>query len=216
MSQKPNGSQDWLENAYDLSTPQDNKAYYAGFAESYDAGFAADLGYQYPARVAEAYLRLAQASDVPVADIGCGTGLVAEALPRTLTIDGFDISTAMLAKARGKALYRDLFECDVTSDLGHFSRRYGAFLSAGTFTHGHLGPRPLEKLLELAVPHALFVIGINQAHFEGQGFGPFLGDLTNAGRIGQPAFQTVPIYDNDGHAHADDTAFVVSFRVLGR
>ena len=69
-----------LEGAYDLSTPDDNIAYYKDFAPIYDADFARSLGYVFPAALAEIYHQAGGPDDTPVADIGCGTGLVAEAL----------------------------------------------------------------------------------------------------------------------------------------
>jgi len=147
MSAKSPGSKAWLEGAYDLTSPDDNRAYYQEFAKAYDAEFADALGYCYPRIIAEAYLAAAKPDDTPVADIGCGTGLVAEALPPDTAIDGFDISPRMLDAARAKGLYRTLYEADITGDLAGFGAKYGAVLSAGTFTHGHLGPEPFKGLL---------------------------------------------------------------------
>ncbi len=65
-----------LKGAYELATPEDNRAYYQGFADEYDDGFAAALGYALPPAIARAYRAVAGDADIPVADIGCGTGLV--------------------------------------------------------------------------------------------------------------------------------------------
>ncbi len=65
------------ENAYKLATPDDKKAYYDRFAASYDDDFADALGYHYPKAIASAYRDQATDQDAPIADIGCGTGLVA-------------------------------------------------------------------------------------------------------------------------------------------
>ena len=75
-----NAGQSLLENAYKLSTPEDNVDFYNAFASSYDADFADTLGWHYPAGIAAAYRDAATAADTPIADIGCGTGLVASAL----------------------------------------------------------------------------------------------------------------------------------------
>jgi predicted TPR repeat methyltransferase len=89
-----------LENAYKLSTPEDNVDYYNALASSYDTDFAGALGWHYPTAIAAAYRDAATATDTPIADIGCGTGLVASALnfPRE-QVDGFDISAEMLLVA---------------------------------------------------------------------------------------------------------------------
>ena len=44
-----------LENAYKLSTPEDNVDYYDAFASTYDTDFADALGWHYPAAIAAAY-----------------------------------------------------------------------------------------------------------------------------------------------------------------
>ena len=204
-------SKDWLENAYDLNTPEDNRAYYKAFAPSYDAEFAQALGYCYPRIIAEAYHSAAPPSDTLIADIGCGTGLLAEALSPDCLIDGFDISKEMLAQSKEKGLYRDLFECDITQDLSQFRGRYGAVLSAGTFTHGHLGPEPLSNILKIGSQGSLFVIGINKAHFETKGFREKLQEMTDRTEITRPALRETEIYDKKNHEHAQDRALVVTF-----
>ena len=82
-----------LENTYKLASASDIVDYYRGFATSYDTGFVQEMGYRYPRAIAEAYLRQAKADDTPVAEIGCGTGIVAAELKLTPDqIDGMDIS----------------------------------------------------------------------------------------------------------------------------
>ncbi|GAB5448298.1 class I SAM-dependent DNA methyltransferase [Gymnodinialimonas sp.] len=212
MSDKSKG-QSLLENAYRLATPDDNAAYYAAFAASYDEDFADALGYRYPQAIAAIYRDQASAEDHPIADIGCGTGLVAEALGKGAgEIDGVDISAEMLAVARSKGLYRTTIQADLTGDIGRIQNDYGAVLSAGTFTNGHLGPDRLEPLLAIAKPGALFVIGVNAAFFARAGFEPVIRDLEARGRIVDLRMIEVPIYEGAGHDHADDTAYAVRWR----
>ena len=106
-----------LEGAYALRTASDSIDYYREFADLYDRDYADRMGYIYPAMLAAIFKQYAGKGDTPVADIGCGTGLVAEALKSVgptmnptieIEIDGIDISTEMLDKARSKNLYRDL------------------------------------------------------------------------------------------------------------
>ena len=173
-----------LENAYKLSTPDDNADYYDAFASTYDVDFADALGWHYPAAIAAAYRDAATKTDTPIADIGCGTGLVASALnfPRE-QIDGIDISADMLHVSGEKGLYRSLYKVDLTKALDVIANDYGAVLSAGTFTSGHLGPDPLESLLDIARDNALFVIGVKKAFFQEAGFEPVLRDLDARGLI---------------------------------
>ncbi|MEO0975670.1 MAG: methyltransferase domain-containing protein [Pseudomonadota bacterium] len=204
-----------LENAYKLSTPEDNKAYYAEFADTYDGDFADALGFVYPQAIARIYAEKAGPDDVPVADIGCGTGLVAEALGLPVVqVDGMDISAEMLERATAKALYGRTFEIDLTGDLTAISNGYGAVLSSGAFTHGHLGPDVLISLLSIARSGALFVIGVNRAHFGDHGFDAALAGLVREGRITEPAVDEIRMYSKEGHDHSADIAFAVSFRTL--
>ena len=183
---KKSAGQELLENAYKLETPEDNIAYYDSLAATYDTDFMERLGYHYPRAIAAIYQD--SGKQTPVADIGCGTGAVAAALGLPAEqIDGMDISAEMLAIAGQKALYRQLYQVDLTGPLDAISHGYGAVLSAGTFTHGHLGPGPLRGLLDIARPGGVFIIGVNQAHY---GRHDFAGVLT--GLEAHPCSCTAP------------------------
>ena len=202
-----------LENAYKLTTPGANAAYYDAFAPSYDCDFVAQMGYQYPKAIADAYRRSAVPGDTPIADIGCGTGLVAQELGlRDIPIDGMDISPEMLAAAAQKTLYRDLSIVDLTCPLP--LNTYGAVLSAGTFTHGHLGPEPLHGLLNIARPGALFIIGVNQHHFEAHGFAGALDAMVADRAITPVKMEDIKIYSKPGHDHSNDHALILQYRKL--
>ena len=160
-----------LEKAYALETPQDNLTLYADWAETYDQAFAGDMDYQMPRLVA---LVLAELFDSPgpVLDVGAGTGLVAEHLVGrgTFDVDALDLSPEMLAVARSKGLYRQTIEADLTRSLPINDAQYGAVISSGTFTHGHVGPEALDELLRVARKGALFVLSVNATHFEAREF----------------------------------------------
>lgn len=212
MPAKTSG-QSLLENAYKLATPGDNAAYYDALAPTYDSDFVEQMGYQYPKAIADAYHSAALPGDAPIADIGCGTGLVAVelALPNT-TIDGMDISAEMLAIAAQKSLYRSLTIVDLTGPLT--PNTYGAVLSSGTFTHGHLGPEPLRGLLDIARKGALFIIGVNQHHFDAQNFASVLDAMVADGRV-TPVRQTeIMIYSKPGHDHSSDRALILQYRKI--
>lgn len=86
--------------------------------------------------VAEA-LRVHAARDgLDIVDIGCGTGLVG-AHVRHLAgrLDGVDLSSAMLERARGKSLYDGLYETDLVSFLADNGNSYDAILAAAALIH---------------------------------------------------------------------------------
>ncbi|WP_018404782.1 class I SAM-dependent DNA methyltransferase [Marinobacter gelidimuriae] len=210
---KKSAGQTLLENAYKPTTPADNAVYYDAFASTYDMEFADELGWHYPAAIVEIYRDACTTTDTPIADIGCGTGLVASALdfPRE-QIDGIDISAEMLRIAEEKQLYRTLYEVDLTKSLDLIANDYRAVVSAGTFTSGHLGPEPLVALLDIARSDALFVIGVKKAFYREAGFEPVLRDMETRGLIKNLKVAEVPMYAKAGHDHSADTAFALVYR----
>lgn len=201
-----------LEGAYELSTPDDSVAYYKRFARHYDQVFARDMGFDLPRAVARTYERLAGVDDTPIADLGCGTGIIAECLPDGAIIDGLDISPEMLAVAATKNRYRNLIRIDLTDPGPDIPGGYGAVLSSGTFTHGHLGPDALETAIKLGRTDCLFVVSINKAHYAAHGFEALLNTLTSERAITGLTLTEIPIYTKDTHDHAGDLAFICSFR----
>ena len=205
-----------LAGAYALQTPDHHVSYYRDFAAYYDDTFAGGLGYVYPLGIAAALAALPRPQG-RILDIGCGTGLVAAAIhdrqPGAL-IDGVDISPEMIARAAEKGTYRDLMVADLTADFGHLPDGYAAIVSAGTFTHGHLGPGPLAGLVGHCAAGAVAALGVNSVHFAAHGFQAALDRLVAAERISPPVLNEVPIYDGSNAAHADDTAFILTFHVV--
>lgn len=200
-----------LDAAYALETPADNEAYYRDFAETYESGFVADTGYVYPREIARLFTSIAGPGDAPVLDVGAGTGLVAAHLGE-VAVDGIDISAEMLAVAAAKGLYRRRIRADLTGPLDIPDGFYGALVSAGTFTHGHVGPVCLAELLRVARPGALFCLGINLAVFDSAGFGSALARLVAEGRVGPVDFRPVTFYEGKQHDHSADRGVAAVFR----
>lgn len=200
-----------LEGAYSLEKPEDSVAYYRDWAESYDTEFAETHGYVVPGKVARAFLEAGGAG--PVLDIGAGTGLVAAALGEVV-VDGIDISQEMLDVAGAKGLYRNRICADLTRKLEIPDNAYAGFTSAGTFTHGHVGPVCLPELMRIARPGAVFALAINAQVFDGAGFGSAFAGLVADGAITPVSFAHVRYYEGAEHDHADDTGLMATFRRL--
>lgn len=205
-----------LEDAYGLETPTDNVRYYRQFADIYDQQYAEQLGYIYPHMLADVFQQTAQAENTPILDIGCGTGLVAQALSEVgfnnQQIDGVDISGEMLKAADEKNLYNALFKADLTQGTKEITGQYGAIVSAGTFTFGHLGPDVLNDLISLGTAGTLYCIGVNSAYFKEQGFSSALHAMQQRGLITKPETHVKNIYvPKAGNSHANDTATVLVY-----
>jgi ubiquinone/menaquinone biosynthesis C-methylase UbiE len=201
-----------LTAAYALETPEDSKRLYADWAESYDSTFAKDMDYRMPQVIARIYAEVAQGAQ-PVLDVGAGTGLFVQDLPPHdgVQIDALDISAEMLAVAAKRGVYRNFLQYDLTQRLPIEDATYGALVSAGTFTHGHVGPDALDELMRIAKPGAVFVLGINAEHFESRGFAAKFEAL--APDIENMEMRDLPIYGPDTDAaHKDDLARVAIFK----
>lgn len=200
-----------LKAAYAVETQADALSLYADWATTYDEGFAKESAYQLPAHVARLFLEKRQNERV-VLDVGCGTGLVALCLHACdgLDLDGLDLSPEMLEIAGQKQLYSDLICADLMKRLPIEDGHYDAVLSAGTFTHGHVGPEALDELLRVARPGALFVLSVNALHFEKRGFAAKFDEL--APHLHDLALVTVPIYgDNNDSDHGQDKGHIAIF-----
>ena len=203
-----------LEDAYGLKSPEDSVRLYQEWARTYDDDFARSLGYVYPAKVAAAFSKVALAEDVPILDAGCGTGLVGEML-KDVTIgpvDGLDISPEMLEVASEKQAYRNLVVGNLLEIMNIPDNAYGAVVSAGTFTFGHVGPEGLNELVRVARPGGLFVIGVSAGHFAAADFEGYMDDLQGRGQISLYTIEAVQIYQGQDHEHAGDEARMLIFR----
>tara|TARA_R110002072_G_scaffold76065_7_gene178710 strand:+ start:729 stop:1361 length:633 start_codon:yes stop_codon:yes gene_type:complete len=201
-----------LDAAYALEKPEDNRRLYADWAASYDDGFATDMDYQLPRMVGLIFCEAFKGAG-PVLDVGAGTGLLAQSIPirAMIEIDALDVSSDMLAIATQKGLYRKTIEADLTQSLDIADGVYGAIVSSGTFTHGHVGPDALDQLLRIARPGAIFVLAINAEHFVAHGFAAKFATLEP--HIGGLQHHDVNIYGAKADAaHKDDLASIAVFR----
>ena len=199
MSKKEINALNLLKGAYNLSTPDDNRKYYEGFAPFYDSVFVKDLGYTYPSVVANFLVEKVKI-DGPICDIGCGTGLVASEIKKkapNAVIDGVDISKEMIQISREKNIYRNLLELNLEDPLDHLLKNYSAVVSAGTFTHGHLGPDALNGLISHFKSGTKFVIGINFDHYHSKGFEKKLKALINSNTIESFELNEVKVYNKE-------------------
>ena len=209
-----------LKEAYAVKSPDDNRALYARWADTYETEFTVPRRYVYDRNVAELLCEGFSGSG-PVLDAGCGTGLVGKQLRRLgiAIVDGLDISPEMLAKARSKTapdgspVYRQLSEADLTGTIGIASDTYAGLVSAGTFTHGHVGPDGIAELLRVARPGARCVIGVNSSIFETNGFKDRFERYAADGSIDGLEVQLRPVYEGADGSEPNHIANIAVFTV---
>ncbi len=213
------GADELLAAVYSAQRPEEHRALYARWAATYESGFVAETRYVYHEQVAAVFVAHAgAAAGGPVLDIGCGTGLAGAALRRhgVDVVDGLDLSPEMLAEAGAKRhgdrpVYRTLIEADLTQRLAIDEGTYAGALSAGTFTHGHVGPEALPEVVRIVRGGGVVTLGINAAHYASAGFAEAFALLEAQGRITAPQLVLVPIYDGADGSDPDRCAHVAVF-----
>jgi len=213
-----------VDDAYALKTPADSVRLYGEWADTYDSEFVESEGYVVYLRVAELLVRQRSLINGAVLDVGCGTGIVGVSLREggIEVIDGIDISPQMLAEAGKKktkddfSVYRRLIAADLTKRLDIRDSQYAGLISAGTFTHGHLGPDSLDELWRVAASGALCAIGIRSTHYVSMDFGEKLSVDVAKGTITKPDIVEVNMYSaqTGNLEHASDKALIVVCRIV--
>lgn len=114
------------------------------FSRTYDRRLLMDLKYRGPALLHEAVsLALGDdAKDLDILDLGCGTGLVgAEFRPLARRQTGIDLSSAMLALARGRGVYDALQQAEIVRFLLDTTERFDLIVAADVLNYvGELSP----------------------------------------------------------------------------
>lgn len=221
MSEKPKFD---VDDAYAIETPEDSVRLYGEWADTYDSSFVEHEGYVVYLRVAELLLRQRSLINGPVLDVGCGTGIVGVCLREggIEVVDGIDISPPMLAEAGNKKtkddlpVYRNLIAADLTKAVDIPDNHYAGLISAGTFTHGHLGPDSLDELWRVAAPGAHCAIGVRSTHYESADFdGKLSGDVAE-GKITKPELVEIKMYSEQTRNldHAGDTALIIVCQIV--
>jgi predicted TPR repeat methyltransferase len=149
-------SADRVTRARLLRTPDDAVRLYDSWAADYDHDVFEVMGFVGTDRIADLLAAHAPDRVQPVIDLGCGTGAAGVRLAHHGfgSIDGVDISPAMLDVAAQLGVYRHLLTADLTQSLD-IEHRYGASVSAGTFTTGHVGAAAIPAIVTLLQPEAV-------------------------------------------------------------
>ena len=157
-------SDDRVTRARSMQTPDDAVRLYDSWAADYDHDVFGVMGFIGTDRIADLLAAHAPDRDQPVIDLGCGTGAAGVRLAHHGfgTIDGVDISPAMLDVAGQLGVYRHLVTADLTQPLT-IDQNYGASVSAGTFTTGHVGADAIPALVTLLQPGAMVAWVIAEA-----------------------------------------------------
>ena len=175
-----------LDRVYALKNPEEAESTYDEWAATYEYDTTEGMGYAAPGHAAERLSGLlADRPRAEILDAGCGTGLVGAHLAANgfQVLDGLDLSSGMLEKARAKGVYRDLGKADLTKRLPAGDDSYDAVICVGTLTEGHVGPEAFDELVRVARPGAPIVVTVLDRIWEPSGYQAKVQALEEAGKV---------------------------------
>lgn len=165
-------SSEILGRVSNLEQDDSSRDIYDDWSQDYDEHLKSEFGYISPGVAAAELAQGLQQRDLEIIDFGCGTGLVGEALREQGfdNVDGADISTGMLERARAKQVYRNLFCADLTARIPLDDGCYAAGLCVGSLGAGHVGAQHVPEMLRPIRPGGLFVLTMNGSYYQSGDF----------------------------------------------
>lgn len=182
---EPRGPCEFVDAAYRIEDEAEMIEFYRQWAQDYDQQMLERLGYISPERIARLLAEHLPDSRSCIFDVGCGTGLTCLLLSQLgyRNLDGIDISPDMVRVAGERGIYRELLVGDVNQPLERADASYDGVISSGTFTHGHVGPEPLDEIFRILKPGAYLACTVHQELWNALGFGAKFDDLTGSGNV---------------------------------
>jgi SAM-dependent methyltransferase len=176
-------SSEILGRVSNLEQDDSSRDIYDDWSQDYDEHLQSEFGYISPAVAAAELAQGLQQRDLEIIDFGCGTGLVGEALREQGfdNVDGADISTGMLKRARAKQVYRNLFCADLTAQIPLDDSCYAAGLCVGSLGAGHVGAQHVPEMLRPVRPGGLFVLTMNGSYYQSGDFEQTFRQMQNDG-----------------------------------
>jgi predicted TPR repeat methyltransferase len=149
------------------------RAMFDGYAPHFEQHLVERLQYRIPWVLAEAVVTEHPAPFAAGLDLGCGTGLVGDALGReeAPVLDGIDLSPKMVEITRGKGRYRAVYEGDIVAAMGRPEVRgagYDLVIAADVFIYVGALEAVFARVAEILAPDGLLAFSLE--HIDGDGF----------------------------------------------
>lgn len=188
---------DWVIRAPDNA---EMRRRYDVWAAQYDADIGTIEDYVAPFRVAEVVKRHCE-PEALLMDAGAGTGLVGAALKR----EGFhrlvavDYATNMLEVARGKGIYSQIHECDLSKRTAFEPDLFDGVVTCGTTSQ--MPSAALSEFVRVVRPGGLIIFAVVTKFWEECGWAALQSELQAAGKLNlierNEAFQMMPTTEPD-------------------
>ena len=171
---------DWIYSTPDNETLSHR---YDEWAEDYDQTLK-DWGWTGPKHTVDQFAKFVK-KDAQILDVGAGSGMVGEVLHQMgyTNLSALDLSKGMLDVARGKNVYRELYEMRLGEHLDFVDNTFDAIIAVGVFTLGHAPAHSLDELLRIIRPKGHLCFLTRKDVFEEHGFGEKLGAMEKEGRV---------------------------------
>jgi predicted TPR repeat methyltransferase len=184
-SSNPKGPSEFVSEAYNLSDDEKIVDFYSKWADEYDHQMLDVLGYTSPKTVAQLLCDYLPDKNSRIFDIGCGTGLTCIFLHQQGydRLDGVDLSPDMVRVAQDRNIYQQVSVADLNQPLAIDDNSYDAAISSGTFTHGHVGPEPLDEIFRIIRPGGILACTVHNDLWKSDGFAIKFESLEKTGSI---------------------------------
>ena len=177
-------SSKFFEKVYETTNQGEVQSLYDDWADTYDRDVV-ENGYVTPARCAAALASVLDDRSAPIFDFACGTGLSGAALAEQAftTIDGVDLSQAMLEIASRRGVYRALKRVDVDENPAPAPGEYAAIAAIGALSPGAAPAGFLDRLIDGLAAGALLVFSYNDHTLTEAEYTDRLAHHLDSGRI---------------------------------
>lgn len=174
-----------IHESHKIKSKEKLREYYKTWSNNYDNDVRS-CQYNGPETITNILTKNYNIYGSSILDVGCGTGLLGDYLFKNkyqISIDGIDISPEMIEIARKRKYYDDLRIVDIFNVTTSQNKKYDYIVSAGMFTHNHVGPSAVENILHFLERDGVLIFTVRNSFAEQSNFKAYIVDLLTRKKI---------------------------------